>query len=94
MEKFCTSVKRKYGERLINHVEQWPPCHGEKLIRLELVKRKRGESYALIKVMPHLPHPGEGWGWGGDWTFLNAKARDVGQCSMPNPSPPPPLSVG
>ena len=45
MEKFCTSVKRKYGERLINRVEQWPPCHGEKLICLELVKRKRGESY-------------------------------------------------
>ena len=45
MERFCSSVKRKYRERLINRQEQWPPCHGEKLIRLELVKRKRGESY-------------------------------------------------
>ena len=45
MEKFCSSIKRKYGERLINRQEQWPPCHGEKLIRLELIKRKRGESY-------------------------------------------------
>ena len=45
MEKFYSSVKRKYSERLINRQEQWPPCHGEKLIRLELVKRKRGESY-------------------------------------------------
>ncbi len=45
MEKFCSSVKRKYGERLINRQEQWPPCNGEKLIRLELIKRKRGESY-------------------------------------------------
>ena len=45
MEKFSSSIKKKYRERLINRQEQWPPCRGEKLIRLELVKRKRGESY-------------------------------------------------
>ena len=45
MEKFSSSIKKKYHERLINQQEQWPFRHGEKLIRLELVKRKRGECY-------------------------------------------------
>ena len=45
MEKLSSSIKRKYCGRLINRQEQWPPCHGEKLIRLELVKRKRGDNY-------------------------------------------------
>ena len=54
MEKFRSSIKRKYRERLINRQEQWPPCHGEKLISLELVKRNRGHSYADERVQ-HCP---------------------------------------
>ena len=45
MERFSSSIKKKYRERLIHRQEQWPLRHGEKLIRLELVKRKRGEMY-------------------------------------------------
>jgi hypothetical protein len=46
MEKFATSIKKKYQERLFHHEKQWPPCHSNKLIRLELVGRNRGESYS------------------------------------------------
>ena len=45
MEKFVDSIKHKYQERLINREKQWPPCHSNKLINLELVERKRGGSY-------------------------------------------------
>ena len=47
MDKFVTSIREKYKERLINHEEQWPPCHSDKLIRLELVERKK-RSYSAI----------------------------------------------
>ena len=46
MEKFATSIKKKYQERLLHHEKQWPPCHSKKLIRLEIVERNRGESYS------------------------------------------------
>ena len=46
MDKFITSIKEKYRERLINREEQWPPCHSDKLVRLELVERKKGEGYS------------------------------------------------
>ena len=46
MEKFATSIKKKYKERLLHHEKQWPPCHSKKLIRLEIVERNRGESYS------------------------------------------------
>ena len=46
MEKFVDSIKNKYQERLINREKQWPHCHTNKLIRLELVERRRGESYS------------------------------------------------
>ena len=42
MLKFVTSIKRKYKERLINREKQWPYCHGEKLVCLDLVKGERG----------------------------------------------------
>ena len=45
MEKFVDSIKQKYRERRINREKQWPPCHSNKLINLELVEQKRGESY-------------------------------------------------
>ena len=35
MEVFVTSIKEKYQERLINREKQWPPCHSNKLVRLE-----------------------------------------------------------
>ena len=46
MEVFVTSIKEKYQERLINREKQWPPCHSNKLVRLELVEREKGEGYS------------------------------------------------
>ena len=43
--KFGTSIKKKYKERRINFEEQWPPCHSNKLVKFELVERKKGEGY-------------------------------------------------
>ena len=40
------SIKKKYCERRINRQKQWPPCHAQKLVRLELVEgKKEGYSY-------------------------------------------------
>ena len=41
MDKFATSIKKKYQDRLINCKEQWPPCQSNKLIRLELVEKNK-----------------------------------------------------
>ena len=46
VQKFGTSIKKKYQERLINCEKQWPPCHSDKLVRLEIVERKKGEGYS------------------------------------------------
>ena len=45
MDIFATSIKEKYQERLINREKQWPPCHSNKLVRLELVEREKGVHY-------------------------------------------------
>ena len=42
MDKFVPSIKKKYKERLINREKQWPPCHSNKLVKLELVEREKG----------------------------------------------------
>lgn len=42
MDIFVPSIKRKYRARLINREKQWPPCHSNKLIRLEIVEREWG----------------------------------------------------
>ena len=47
MDTFAASIKRKYQERLINREKQWPPCHSNKLVRLELVEREKGEGYSV-----------------------------------------------
>ena len=39
-------MKIKYQERRINREKQWPPCHSDKLVRLELVEREKGEGYS------------------------------------------------
>ena len=39
-------MKGKYQERRINREKQWPPCHLDKLVRLELVEREKGEGYS------------------------------------------------
>ena len=39
-------MKGKYQERRINREKQWPPCHSDKLVRLELVEREKGEVYS------------------------------------------------
>ena len=44
--RFISSMKGKYQERRINREEQWPPCHSDKLVRLELVEREKGEGYS------------------------------------------------
>ena len=42
MDKFVPSIKKKYKNRLINREKQWPPCHSNKLAKLELVEREKG----------------------------------------------------
>ena len=44
-ERYITSIKRKYRERLIDRENQWPPCKSNKLVRLELVEGEKGEVY-------------------------------------------------
>ena len=44
--RFISSMKGKYRERRINREKQWPPCHSDKLVRLELVEREKGEGYS------------------------------------------------
>ena len=51
-------------------------------------------NYAPIKVLPHLPHPGEGWGLGGDLTVSIVNALHVWQLSLPNLLPTPTLAAG
>ena len=46
MDAFAASIKRKYQERLVICEKQWPPCHSNKLVRLELVEREKGEDYS------------------------------------------------
>ncbi len=45
MDKFIASIRRKYGERLLNREEQWPPVSGERLINLELVQAEKKEGF-------------------------------------------------
>ena len=45
MEKFITSIKKKYRERLLVHERQWPLRHSSKIISFSLVNRKIGEGY-------------------------------------------------
>ena len=45
MDAFVPKMKKKYIDRLINREKQWPPCHSNKLVRLQLVERKIGEGY-------------------------------------------------
>ena len=44
--RFISIMKGKYQERRINREKQWPPCHSDKLVRLELVERESGEGYS------------------------------------------------
>ena len=46
MDKFVPSIKKKYKDRLINREKQWPPCHSNKLVKLELVEREKGERFS------------------------------------------------
>ena len=40
-----TTTKKTYRERLINREKQWPVCRTNRLVRLELVARGKGENY-------------------------------------------------
>ena len=44
--KFINHMKSKYQERRVSRETQWPPCHSDKLVRLELVERDKGEGYS------------------------------------------------
>ena len=41
MDKFVTSIKRKYRERLLQREQQWPPVSVEKLVNLQLVEAEK-----------------------------------------------------
>ena len=45
MERFVSSIKRKYKEKLVNRDKQWPPCHVNKLIRLKIVENNKSRGY-------------------------------------------------
>ena len=45
MDTFVPRMKTKYKDRLINREKQWPPCHSNKLVKLQIVKREKGEGY-------------------------------------------------
>ena len=45
MDKFVTSIKRKYIKRLIQHEKQWPPVRGDRLIKLQLVEADKTEGF-------------------------------------------------
>ena len=43
-DKFVPSMKKKYKERRINRENQWLTLHSNKLVRLQLVQKKKGEG--------------------------------------------------
>ena len=45
MDAFVPKMKKKYIDRLVNREKQWPPCHSNKLVKLQLVEREKGEGY-------------------------------------------------
>ena len=45
MDKFVTSIKRKYRERLLQHEQQWPPVSVKKLVNLQLVEAERRKGF-------------------------------------------------
>ena len=46
METFVTNIKKTYRDRAINYDEErWPPNHSGRLLRLELVVKKKGEHF-------------------------------------------------
>ena len=45
MERFVTSIKKKYRERLLLREEQWPPVRGDRLINLQLVEAEKTEGF-------------------------------------------------
>ena len=58
MDRFITSIKKKYQERLTNHEKQWPPCHSNKLIKLELVERQKDNGY-FASLLQGVEYEGE-----------------------------------
>ena len=49
METFVSNIKKIYRDRAINYDEEhWPPNHSGKLMRLELVAKKKGEHFFAL----------------------------------------------
>lgn len=49
MDKFVTSIKKKYRHRIVNRENQWPPCQTAKLVNLVLVEKELGEVHQRSK---------------------------------------------
>ena len=45
MDKFVTSIKRKYRERLLQRELQWPPVSVKKFVNLQLVEAEKKEGF-------------------------------------------------
>ena len=43
VEKFVVNLKKKYKGRLVNREKQWPPRNSSKLVRLQLVNKRKEE---------------------------------------------------
>ena len=49
METIVTNIKKSYRDRAINYDEEnWPPNHSGRLLRLELVAKKKGEHFFAL----------------------------------------------
>ena len=44
VERFVNNLKKKYKSRLINREKQWPCRHSSRLVRLQLVHRRKAEG--------------------------------------------------
>ena len=50
METFVTIIKKSYCDRAIKYDEEhWPPNHSGRLLRLELVVKKKGEHFCVSR---------------------------------------------
>ena len=45
MDRFITSIKKKYRERLLHRQKQWPPVSIEKYVNLQLVEAEKNKGF-------------------------------------------------
>ena len=56
MDKFVNNIKRKYRERLLQRIKQWPPVRGDRLIKLQLVEADKTEGFRAGLPQHHAPN--------------------------------------